>query len=142
VACIDESGRILIVKQLAGPFAGSWLLPGGSVERNERPEDAARRELLEESGYRVAALEPVALYDVRSVPTGGFHFLVHLFRAGAVSGAPRPEVGGELLWGDPRAIDAHPNLALTLADLGLIDRDRVSIAEDLAKIGVTMRRVL
>jgi 8-oxo-dGTP diphosphatase len=129
------------VKQTAGPFGGAWLLPGGSAERNERPEDAARRELLEETGYRVAALEPVALYDVRSVPAGRFHFLVHVFRGDAVSGAPRPEIGSELLWADPRKLDAHPNLALTLTDLGLIDRDRVAVLRELERIGVEMRRV-
>src|SRR5205807_4493728 len=50
VGCVDDAGRVLIVKQTSGPFAGSWLLPGGTVERNERLEDAARRELFEETG--------------------------------------------------------------------------------------------
>jgi len=93
VGCVDAEGRILIVKQIAGPFAGAWLLPGGSVEGNERLEDAARRELFEETGYRLDDLIPVAQYDVRSAPAGRFHFLVSLFRGGAVSGTPRPERG-------------------------------------------------
>src|SRR6266851_23225 len=53
LACVDEAGRVLIVKQTAGPFAGAWLLPGGRVERDESPDDTARRELREETGYTV-----------------------------------------------------------------------------------------
>ena len=142
VACVDDAGRVLIVKQTAGPFAGAWLLPGGNVERNERLEDAARRELLEETGYRATTLEPVAVYEVLSAPPGRFHFLVHLFRAGAIDGTPRPEAGSELRWAMPREIDAHPNLAVALVDLGLIDRDRAALERDLAKVGIQMRRVL
>jgi 8-oxo-dGTP diphosphatase len=141
VACVDNAGRVLIVKQTSGPFSGAWLLPGGNVESNESLEDAARRELFEETGYRAAKLEPVARYEVRSAPAGGFHFLVHLFRAGEVDGAARPEPGGELRWAVPREIDPHPNLAVFLVDLGLIDRDRAALLRELAKVGVEMRRI-
>ena len=142
VACVDEAGRILIVKQVAGPFAGTWLLPGGSVEGNEGLEDAARRELLEETGYHVDDLTRVAQYDVRSVPPGRFHFLVHLFRGGDVTGTPNPEQGGELRWATPSAVDPNPNLAVALLDLGFIERDRAEILRELEKSGVEMRRVL
>ena len=141
VACIDDVGRVLLVKQTAGPFAGAWLLPGGNVERNERVEDAARRELFEETGYRAAHLRPVAQYDVRSAPAGRFHFLVHVFRAGRLEGTPLAEAGSDLRWAVPREIDPHPNLAVVLADLGLIERDRETIVADLEAIGLEMRRV-
>lgn len=141
VGCVDGAGRVLIVKQTAGPFAGAWLLPGGTVERHERLADAARRELLEETGYRVVDLRPVAAYEVRSVPAGRFHFLVHLFRGGDVQGTPQPEAGSELRWVDAHQIDPHPNLAVTLVDLGLIERDRMSLVRDLAASGMEMRRL-
>jgi 8-oxo-dGTP diphosphatase len=141
VASIDDAGRVLIVKQSAGPFAGAWLLPGGSVERNERLEDAARRELFEETGYRVRDLRFVALYEVLSAPAGRFHFLVHLFRTGAVEGIPRAEPGSELRWAAPSEIEPHPNLAVALVDLGLIERDPAALLRDLAAIGIEMRRV-
>ncbi|HVD52407.1 MAG TPA: NUDIX hydrolase [Candidatus Udaeobacter sp.] len=141
VACVDDAGRILVVKQTSGPFANAWLLPGGAVERDERLEDAARRELFEETGYRATDLRPAALYDVRSAPPGRFHFLVHVFRAGAVDGTPHAEEGSEVRWAAPREIEPHPNLAMTLADLGLIERDRAALVRDLAAIGTEMRRV-
>jgi 8-oxo-dGTP pyrophosphatase MutT (NUDIX family) len=142
VACLDRSGHVLIVKQTAGPFSGAWLLPGGNVERDERLDDAARRELFEETGYRVGDLGPVALYEVRSAPPGRFHFLVVLFRGGDVEGTPRPEKGSELRWAAPLELEPHPSLAVALVDLGLIDRDRPTLTQDLAKIGVEMRRVI
>ena len=140
VGCVDDAGRVLIVKQRSGPFAGSWLLPGGNVEWNERLEDAARRELFEETGYRAGDLRPVALYEVRSAPPGQFHFLVCLFRAALTNGTPRPELGGELRWVAPREIDPHPSLAVALVDLGLIDRGRAALERELAAIGVECRR--
>jgi len=141
VACVDDGGRILIVKQTAGPFAGAWLLPGGNVERDEGLQDAARRELFEETGYRAKDVRPVAVYEVRSAPPGRFHFIVLLFRAGPLDGTPRAEAGSELRWARPSEIDAHPNLAVALADLGLIKRDPEALRRDLAKAGVEMRRV-
>ena len=141
VACVDGDGRVLLVKQTAGPFAGAWLLPGGAVEPDERVEDAARRELFEETGYGVTELVPVARYEVRSVPHGRFHFAVALFRGGTVAGEPRPETGSALRWVAPREIEPHPNLAVALADLGLIVKDAATLAQDLAEIGVEMRRL-
>jgi 8-oxo-dGTP diphosphatase len=141
VGCVDDAGRVLIVKQTAGPFSGAWLLPGGNVEPNESLLDAARRELFEETGYRAADLEPVARYDVRSVPAGRFHFNVHLFRGLAIEGSPRPEDGSALRWAKPEEIELHPNLAVALVDLGLLERDQLTLARDLAKLGVEMRRI-
>jgi 8-oxo-dGTP pyrophosphatase MutT (NUDIX family) len=141
VACVDDAGRVLLVKQPAAPFSGAWLRHGGTVERAESDEDAAGRELLEETGYRAAVLRPVARYEVRSAPAGRFHFLVHLFSASKVDGAPRAEHGSEVRWAAPRDIDPHPNLAVALVDLGLIERDRAALALDLAKTGVEMRRL-
>jgi 8-oxo-dGTP pyrophosphatase MutT (NUDIX family) len=46
----DGSGRILFVRQVD---SGSWATIGGTIEPDETPEEAARREALEEAGVVV-----------------------------------------------------------------------------------------
>ena len=47
---LDDDGRVLLVYERG---QDAWSTPGGSVDVDERPEDAARREVLEETGLTV-----------------------------------------------------------------------------------------
>jgi 8-oxo-dGTP pyrophosphatase MutT (NUDIX family) len=51
----DASGRLLMVERKKQP--GMWGAPGGKVEPNEHPDDAAVRELYEETGVIVDRLD-------------------------------------------------------------------------------------
>jgi ADP-ribose pyrophosphatase YjhB (NUDIX family) len=55
-----REGRILLVKE---PGDAGWSLPGGWADVGESPSEAAARETLEESGYKVRPVRLLAAYD-------------------------------------------------------------------------------
>lgn len=56
----DDAGHVLCVKQGYPPH--EWTLPGGRVEPNESPLAALHREVLEETGCRIALERFVGTY--------------------------------------------------------------------------------
>lgn len=48
----ERGWQVLLIRRGSPPFQGRWALPGGFVGEYEPPEDAARRELEEETGVR------------------------------------------------------------------------------------------
>ena len=47
----DAEGRIFATQRGYGEWKDWWEFPGGKIEPGETPEQGARRELLEETGY-------------------------------------------------------------------------------------------
>jgi 8-oxo-dGTP diphosphatase len=55
---IYKGNEYLLLLKSNGRFGGGfWNAPGGKLEANETPEDAARREVLEETGLRISELK-------------------------------------------------------------------------------------
>jgi putative (di)nucleoside polyphosphate hydrolase len=55
IAVLDDDGRVLTLERADVP--GRWQLPQGGIENGEQPQDAARRELWEETGLDWDAVE-------------------------------------------------------------------------------------
>ena len=84
-AIFELDGQILLVQRDIEPGYGKWTFPGGFVERGERAEAAAEREVLEECGVEIRATGIVGLYSYDGqIPA------IAVFRAEAVGGEPVP----------------------------------------------------
>jgi 8-oxo-dGTP diphosphatase len=54
--------EVLLIKRGREPFEGHWAFPGGFVDKDESLEDAAGRELLEETGLGGVHLEQIGAF--------------------------------------------------------------------------------
>lgn len=54
---IDEKLKVLLIKRKQWPFQGMWAIPGGFVRMEESLEEAAERELAEETGVKNVFME-------------------------------------------------------------------------------------
>jgi 8-oxo-dGTP pyrophosphatase MutT (NUDIX family) len=77
VILIDEAGRVLLFRggDPHRPDAGTWwFTPGGGLDDGETIEEAARREVREETGFVVADFGPVVLERSIEFEVEGRHF--------------------------------------------------------------------
>jgi ADP-ribose pyrophosphatase YjhB (NUDIX family) len=87
----DEQGQILLQRRSDN---GRWGLPGGSVEIGESVAEAIRREVVEETGFRIEVGRLVGVYSdpalqVVRYPGGSVvHYISILFECRIVGGAP------------------------------------------------------
>ena len=55
--------KVLLIRRGHEPFKGQWALPGGFVQMRETTEEAARRELVEETGLSSVFLEQLYTFS-------------------------------------------------------------------------------
>jgi 8-oxo-dGTP diphosphatase len=67
----EGSLQILLIKRLIDPFKGEWALPGGFMLKNETLQEAAYRELAEETSIKNVYLEQLYTFsEVQRDPRG------------------------------------------------------------------------
>ena len=60
---LNKNLKILLIQRKLEPFREKWALPGGFVQMNETLEEAAGRELKEETGLAGIYLEQLAAFS-------------------------------------------------------------------------------
>lgn len=92
-AVVIHEKRILLVKRLNPPQQGRWAVPGGTVKAGESLQEAAEREVSEETGITIRAGDPVHTFDIIDRDAEGrilFHYIIVDVRGEYLSGSPRP----------------------------------------------------
>ena len=116
----DREGRILLVQSVEG----RWQLPGGAVDPDETPEDALRRECLEEAN---AVVRPARLLATVGGPQhrhtyangDEIGFVISLYEAELLGGELRPDHDEiqALRWFAPEELDGLEMTEATRATL-------------------------
>lgn len=113
----DGEGRILLTKRPQGSHMGGlWEFPGGKVEPGEAPDDALRRELVEEIGTEAEVGDPVT-FSVHSEP--GMRIILLFYRASIGTAQPAALEGQEIAWVTRRELGSYP---MPPADAELVRR--------------------
>jgi 8-oxo-dGTP diphosphatase len=120
----DEDLKVLLIKRDLEPFRGRWALPGGFVHVDESLDDAARRELREETGVARVYLEQLYTFgDVDRDPRGrvvsvAYYALVKLSDHRVLAATDAREAGWFAVWDAPSlAFDHEAILQTALARL-------------------------
>jgi ADP-ribose pyrophosphatase len=91
-AVVFKDGAVLLVRRGKAPNHGLWAVPGGSVRLGETLQQAAERELLEETSIRVRAGLPIYIFDVIERDSDGrirYHYVIADLLAEYVEGWPQ-----------------------------------------------------
>ena len=137
---VEVEGGIVLGRRAIEPALGEWCLPGGFVNDDEGPMEAARRECEEEIGAAVEVTGLVGVYHIakREAPS-----MVGIgYRARVVDGA-RIAPGKEMLELGVFALDDLPDLAFPSHReiLGDFVRSRASLEEaEPPRAGAAARR--
>ena len=87
-AVVIHESKVLLVQRAKPPFVGQWCIPGGKVRFGETLQQAAEREILEETGIVIEAGEPVYCFDIIDTEKSDnpLHYVVIDLAAKYVSG--------------------------------------------------------
>ena len=130
VVPVLPDGRLLVERQFRYPLRRVFLeFPAGKLDPGEAPEDCARREMIEETGYAVDRLVPLTvLHPVISYSTEAIHCYV---------GEELRHVGASLDAGEFLEVEAMSVDALCAA----LDRGEISDAKTMTALLLYARRL-
>lgn len=88
-AVVFHESAVLLVKRRNPPCTNEWAIPGGKVRLGETLQQAAEREILEETGIQIKAGEPIYAFDLIENDAAGevrWHYAIIDLKAEYVAG--------------------------------------------------------
>lgn len=120
-AVVVRDGRVLLVRRGKAPARGLWAIPGGSVRLGETLQEAAEREIREETGVTVRAGAPVLTFEsIRREADGRvrFHYVIVDLAAEWVAGEPFPsDDADDARWFTAAEVAAEPDMVSKTREL-------------------------
>ena len=121
-ALVEHNAKVLLVKRGEPPYKGLWCIPGGKVHFGESLQEAAEREILEETGIAIKAGDPIFSFDIIDTANKDdmIHYVVVDLIADYVSGEIRSGSDAlEVAWVD---IDNIENFTVQETTRQLLER--------------------
>lgn len=125
---VRHAGGILLGKRRNKPLAGEWFVPGGTVFKNERFDEAAHRVARQELGTDVIVRGRLStyehFYETADVPgVDGKHYVATAFEARLNDGGVDPDdQHAEIRVFRPPFPELHPYVERYLDEVGVLER--------------------
>lgn len=115
-AIIMDDGKIFATQRAHGEFKDGWEFPGGKIEQGETPQQAAKREVIEELDTEIEVGE---LFDTVEYDYPSFHLTMYCFLCTVKSGDLVLKEHQAAKWLTRETLDSVEWLP---ADIGLIEK--------------------
>jgi 8-oxo-dGTP diphosphatase len=115
--------HVVLIRRAGPPYEGRWALPGGFVELDETLEQAAIRELQEETGIRLSHMQQLRVFDaIDRDPRERVISVAHMALVDMAAYVPSgSDDASDARW---FALDALPPLAFDHASVLALARER------------------
>lgn len=111
----DNELCALLVKRQHDPYEGMWALPGGFIRAGEALDDAADRELVEETGVNAGYMEQ--LYTFGNLGRDPRERVITVAYLAVLPSIVSPEAGGDAAQSSWYPVNQLPPLAFDHADI-------------------------
>lgn len=120
-AIIRDKDKIFATQRGYGEFKDGWEFPGGKIEEGETPQDALKREIMEELDTEIKVGE---LIDTMEYDYPTFHLSMDCFWAEVITGHLVLKEAEAAKWLTKEQLDSVDWLP---ADVTLIDKIRIEL---------------